>query len=132
MEATPIESTKKILLVVDDSPEVAFTARCCLQTRFERVFTTTSPKQAAYFLKTRPITHLLCDLELDSDGETTLSGLNYAAKWREDFPHLQRIIIYTGKDIGDITIPFCIDDIVPKMAGMDRIANALLGDANQD
>jgi CheY-like chemotaxis protein len=124
------------LLIVDDCEEVVYMAKRFLASKFDNVWTSTSPSEAIRILKGKKVSHLLCELRLGPRDEDRLSGFVYAAEWRKAFPELERVVIFTAEDISDITIPLYvpryINDIISKNRGMDCVEETLLNtDRNQ-
>ena len=120
------EFDQKVLLIVDDDRQVARAAKRAISPSFDAVLSTTDPHAATRILEQKKVSHVLCDLNLGLDVHGALNGFAFASLWRSAFPHLEKIVIFTGEDVCDLTIPLDVDAVLPKSASIDRIAETLL------
>ena len=115
----------KVLLIVDDCEQIGRAVKRILQSEFDKVYVTVDPAQATKILDSERVSHVLCDLNLGIDDERT-DGFVFAQLWRNTYPNLEKIFIFTGENIADLTIPDFLDGIIPKSAGMEQLSTALL------
>jgi DNA-binding NtrC family response regulator len=119
----PVTSaTRATLLVVDDESAVCRALRRMLRGRIGRILTAETPEDAEAALASAEVTHLVCDHYL-GPGQTL--GADLAAAWRGRHPSLRRVVILTGRDVGDIEPTPGIDCILPKTTDIEQLVALL-------
>lgn len=122
---------RRVLLVLDDDPQVCRVMERCLKDRFEEIFTETNPIRAHAVLETQRVTHILADLRLGGEAD----GAAFVTFWKREFSHIERAVIFTAGDVHNVGVDGCerfapeIDAIISKVDGIDAIIAALIGDA---
>ena len=116
---------RSVLLVVDDNSNVAEATKHRMVHKFDSVFTATDPHKATQILEENSVSHILCGLNLGLD-DSRLNGFMFSSFWKSEFPSIKRIVILTGEDICDQTIPLDIDAVIPKTTSVEALAKALL------
>lgn len=113
----------KILLVVDNEPQITRLVRRVCTKDFAIVYTACSAKRATQILNSIPVTHLVCDFNLNEDQ----NGVALICGWRSQFSSLQRTILYTGSDFSQISTPDQIDVVLQKGESTSLLRSAVLG-----
>jgi len=85
--------------------------RRLLNGKVDEIITAQTPVDAEVVLKTKPVTHVLCDHFL-GPGQPT--GLSIAHNWKQNYPSLKKVIILTGTDVNYLSQASGIDKIIPK------------------
>lgn len=120
---------EKIVLVLDDDPQICLLMERCLRGHFDTVLTATDPNCAHQLLEEKSITHVLADLRLGGQADGTM----FLVLWKREFPCIKRAVIFTAADVRDFmenspaALAQEIDAIVSKLDGIDEIITALLG-----
>jgi ActR/RegA family two-component response regulator len=115
---------KKILMVVDDTPNVGRALSRLFSRHFDEVHVLASAAEAASLLKQKPVTHVVCDHCL---GEGDPLGLDLVPRWRKEHPSIERAIILTGLDETTLIAGPGIDAIVSKLTGSEELVRVLKG-----
>jgi ActR/RegA family two-component response regulator len=114
----------KILMVVDDTPNVGRALSRMLGKHFDEVHVLGSAAEAASLLKQKPVTHVVCDQCL---GKGDPRGLDLVPVWRREHPSIERAIVLTGLDETTLAAGPGIDAIVSKLTGSEELVRALKG-----
>jgi ActR/RegA family two-component response regulator len=118
-------STKKILMIVDDTSYVGRALSRALGKHFDEVHALTSAAEATALLERRPVTHVICDHCL---GEGDPPGLDLVPRWRRENPSIERAILLTGLDERTMKAGPEIDAVVSKLAGTAELVRVLNGE----
>lgn len=102
---------RRILLIVDDWPQVGRSLRRCLAHGFDQVHLAVTQPEAEHYLAEHRPTHLLCDCVL---GENLPLGTELIGRWRQQFPGIQLAALVTGSDMELITEGPGIDAVFRK------------------
>lgn len=113
----------KVLLVVDNEPSITRLVRRICAHDFEIIYTACSSKRAKEYLRCAPVTHLVCDFDLNE----SKNGVALICKWRSEFPRLQRTVLFTGSDFTQFSIPNQIDAVLQKGEPICRLRAAIIG-----
>ncbi|MCP4606902.1 MAG: response regulator [Proteobacteria bacterium] len=99
-ESTP-DTSREILLIVDDNPVVLKSLYSALRHEFSEVFTADNLSKAESVLQDKRVTHLICDQKL---GESEPLGVDLIRNWRHQYPLICRGLLLTVGDLVDIEI----------------------------
>jgi DNA-binding NarL/FixJ family response regulator len=116
--------TIRILMVVDDTPNVGRALSRVLRKHFDEVHVLESAAEAAALLGWKPVTHVICDQCL---GEGDPRGLDLVPLWRREHPSIERAIILTGLDERTFVASPGVDAVISKLAGSEELVRALKG-----
>ena len=117
-------SSKEILMIVDDTPNVGRALSRIFTKKFDEVHVLSCAAEAAALLGQKPVTHIICDQCL---GEGDPRGLDLVPLWRREHPSIERAIILTGLDETTFVASPGIDAVVSKLAGSEELVRALKG-----
>jgi len=117
-------SSKKVLLIVDDTPNVGRAMARMLNRHFDELHLLTCAAEAAALLGQEPVTHVICDQCL---GEGDPPGTDLVPRWRREHPSIERAVILTGLDPTTLLAGPGIDAIVSKLAGSEELVRILKG-----
>jgi DNA-binding response OmpR family regulator len=124
------ERVKRILLIVDDIPEVARALRRFMTKSFDLVLVAHSAEEAESMLcdPDNPPTHLVCDHYL---GKGMRVGADLIPQWRRTHAQLVAAVLLTGSEVENLTAIEGIDRIYGKPLDPRELACFLLaaGDA---
>lgn len=112
--------TDRVLLIVDDCPEIGRGLRRCLKRGFDTVHVATNASEAESLLddsRRCPI-YVLCDHYL---GENSPGGVDLVGSWRRRFPNIVSAAVFSGSDLHDIPAAGGIDRIFRKPLDVDAI-----------
>lgn len=114
-------SAQRVLLILDDAPEVARALRRFMSSDFDIVREANTPEEAERFLGDPdcPVTHLICDQFL---GKGLPLGADLIRRWRPTYPRLVVAVLHTGSDMEGLVEGGGID----KVFGKPLDARALL------
>jgi len=115
---------KNVLLVVDDNEYVAETTVRHLASKFDSVFAATDPHRATQILEEHQVSHILCGFCLGLDASRSI-GFVFSSFWRNEFPDIRRIVIFTGEAVPPQAIPGDVDAVIPKTSGIEGMFEAL-------
>jgi hypothetical protein len=121
---TPRISTSnvsRVLLVVDDEPELAPMFHRFLKNDFETILDAISPSDADRALASYPVTHLVVDATFN-DG---ISGSDWIEKWRLGFPSIRFAAVFTGMSERIRFVAPGVDGVFIKPEGFDDLLKAL-------
>ena len=114
---------KTILLIIDDESSVCRVLRRVLRNKVDEIVTAETPVDAHIVLKTKPVTHVICDHLL---GPGQPKGLEIAKNWKQTYASIKKIVILTGTNAAQtIEIPSGIDHILPKTTEPVKLVNYL-------
>ncbi len=117
----PATAPARILLVVDDEPELGAMFRRFLKRSFAEIHEAESAEKAAALLASTPVTHLIVDASLPD----CTSGETLATKWRGEHPGLRFVALFSGSaSLRDAQIPG-VDRVFIKPDGFDELVQAL-------
>jgi len=88
----------------------------------DEILTALNPQEADAFLRTQPVTHVICDHWF---GHGQPLGVDVAAGWRDRHQSIAHVVVLTGRDIEQINRPEAVDEIVPKTATKEMLLAAL-------
>lgn len=83
----------RCLLIVDDRPEILRSLKRYMAPLFREVLLAETPEEAESHLRAATPDTLLCDYWL---GDGLPTGTELIARWRGEFPCLQRLVLMTG------------------------------------
>jgi len=115
-------NSKKILMVVDDTPNVGRALSRILGKYFDEVHVLESASEAAALLGQKVVTHVICDHCL---GEGDPLGLDLVPRWRREHPAIERAIIMTGLDERTLIPGPEIDAVVSKLTRSEELVRLL-------
>jgi CheY-like chemotaxis protein len=115
-------NSKKILMVVDDTPAIGRALSRVLNRYFDEVHILTSAAEATALLGQKVVTHVICDHCL---GEGDPLGLDLVPRWRREHPLIERAIILTGLDERTLIAGPEIDAVVSKLTGSEELVRLL-------
>ncbi|HEY3452535.1 MAG TPA: response regulator [Myxococcales bacterium] len=84
----------RVLLLVDDEPDITKVLRRMLKRSFDAVFTATSGEAAAEILSQNSVTHVVADHDLGDEGP---KGATLVSRWRQAHPSIRFAAIFTGR-----------------------------------
>ena len=113
----------RILLVVDDEPDITTLIRRLLKRSFDEIHVAASGAEASEVLARSPVTHLVTDFFL---GVREPQGSTLVAEWRAAHPSIRFAAVFTGrvstKDIAGLP---GIDAVYAKPAGFEHLLDEL-------
>jgi DNA-binding NarL/FixJ family response regulator len=115
-------SAWRVVLVVDDRPYVCRALARVLKYRFQHVHTATTFDEAEALLGERRVTHVVCDCALGEDQPRTFDRV---PDWRRCWPSIERVVLFSGTDLTDVSIPPEVDAVVPKGADPRELIESL-------
>jgi DNA-binding NtrC family response regulator len=118
----PPDSSKKIVLIVDDNQMIRRMLWRNLKNVFDEVLTAADPDEADRLLRENRVTHLLCDCDL---GHNAPLGCDLVPAWRKMQPSISRAVIFTGSDVSNTKMPPEVDCVVPKTEELKELITAL-------
>ncbi len=86
----------RVLLVVDDEPEIRAMVKRLLGRSFDEVHLSGCEAEAEFVLAARPVTHVLADMFLGPDEKL---GCELVSHWRKRFSSIQWAALFTGSNI---------------------------------
>ena len=116
--------SKRILMIVDDTPNVGRALSRVLGRYFDEVHPLTSASEAAALLGQMPVTHVICDYCL-GDGDPP--GVELVPRWRREHPSIERAVILTGLDPTTLLAGPGIDAVVSKLADTEELVRIVKG-----
>ncbi|HEY3451230.1 MAG TPA: response regulator [Myxococcales bacterium] len=109
----------RVVLLVDDEPDITTLFRRVLKRSFDEVHVALSGKEAAEILAKRAVTHLVTDFFLGADEP---QGTALVARWRTAYPSIRFAAVFTGrastKEIGGLP---GIDAVFAKPGGFEEL-----------
>jgi CheY-like chemotaxis protein len=118
-------SAQRVLLILDDTPEVARALRRFMSNDFDVVREASTPEEAERFLgdPESPTTHLICDHYL---GKGVPLGADLIRRWRRSYPLLQVAVLHTGSDMEGLVAGDGIDKVFGKPLDARELLQFLL------
>ena len=118
----------RVLLIVDDLPEVGSSSRRLFKHSFDAVHCATTPERAETVLTTAEprVTHLLCDFNL---GDGVPNGMQLIQAWRALYPELQLAALYSAADIDDLPAEKGVDKVFRKPVGIAEVERFFAAEA---
>jgi ActR/RegA family two-component response regulator len=118
-------ASKRVLLIVDDIPEVARALRRFLRKDFDAVHVAHTVEEAEGYLGApeSPPTHLVCDQYL---GKGKALGADLIPVWRERYSHLRVAVLFTGSEVDRLVVRPGIDKIFGKPIDVRELLRFLL------
>jgi hypothetical protein len=86
-------SRSRILLAVDRNRGVQRLVRHTFDECFYGIYTATFITETEMILRNFPITHLLCELDMDEPDQRIV----LTAQWRRMYPDISRVCIFSGR-----------------------------------
>ena len=124
--SSEMKADKKVLLILDDDKYMVRALLRSFDSLFDEIFGVTDPDEATSILELNRVSHIICDLNLGVNVETGTNGFTLSTLWRKRFPTIERIVIYSGEPLGNISIPPEIDAVVQKTKDIAFITDRLL------
>ena len=118
------EHPKKILMIVDDMPNVGRALSRVLRRHFDEIHALECAAEADALLGRLPVTHVICDHCL---GEGDPLGLDLVPRWRREHRSIQRAIVLTGANERSLVAGPGIDAIASKVTGSEELVKLLNG-----
>jgi DNA-binding NtrC family response regulator len=115
-------SSKKILMIVDDTPNIGRALSRMIGRHFDEVHVLTGAAEASDLLGRTRVTHVICDQCL---GEGDPRGLDLVPRWRRAHPSIERAIVLTGFDARTLVAGPEIDAVVSKLTGSHELMGLL-------
>jgi DNA-binding NtrC family response regulator len=112
----------RVLLVVDDEPEICKLLKRSLRGEFDEIHTATDQTDAESILQERPVTHVVCDFYL-ATGDTL--GDRLLSVWRDSWPSIEYAALFTGSTIERHEGSGKIDDIFAKPRDFNNLVASL-------
>jgi ActR/RegA family two-component response regulator len=113
----------RVLLIVDDTAEVARGLRRCLKHDIGIIRCAHSPEEAEKLLQEWPApTHVLCDENL---GEGSEKGSVLIRRWREQFQSIRRAGLLTGGEPKALAVGGGVDRVFAKPVNLDEVRGFL-------
>jgi len=113
--AVPANAAKRILLIVDDEPDLAPMFRRFLRKSFDEIHDALDATQAEHLLE-KPVTHLVVDAALPE-----ASGVELVARWRQLAPTVRFAAMFSGStDLRGASIPG-VDEVYVKPDGFEAL-----------
>ena len=112
----------RMLLIVDDDPRICRMLSRRLESSFDGFHTAGTPADAEFKLKEESITHLICDFNL---GEEAPKGTDLIAKWRSQYPSIERAVLFTSAHLNDKIKPAGTDVLIHKTTDFNQLMEAL-------
>ena len=119
---TCAHQTRRTLLVIDSNESTRKVLNRVLSSKFEEVHTAKSFVEAIRITRDIEITHLVTAFVFEKEG---VNGFEVGAYLRSSRSKIQRVIVFTGADVSDLTIPDGIDAVVFKPAGLEELTDVL-------
>jgi DNA-binding NtrC family response regulator len=116
--------SKKILMIVDDTPNIGRALARMLRKSFDEVHVLTCAAEAATLLAQGPITHVICDHCL---GEGDPPGLDLVPRWRSEHPSIERAVVLTGLDPRTLFAGPGVDAVASKLTGSEELRRLVMG-----
>ncbi|MBN2530485.1 MAG: response regulator [Deltaproteobacteria bacterium] len=112
-----------ILLIVDDNPLICRMLSRRLLSSFDALHTACTKEEAEQHLSKTPVSHLVCDKDL---GESAQNGIALVARWRTEYPSIERAVLFTGDEsTGSATLFPGIDAVVYKTTNFNQLIKSL-------
>ena len=112
----------RVLLIVDDDPRICRMITRRLESSFDGLHTANTPADAEHKLEKETITHVICDFHL---GEGAPKGTDLIAKWRSQYPSIERVVLFTSTYLDDKVKPAGEDAIIHKTTDFNQLMEAL-------
>ncbi len=112
----------RILLVVDDEPEICKLIKRSLRGEFDEIHVAGDQIDAETVLEDRHVTHVVCDFYL-ATGDTL--GDKLLARWRDDWPSIEYAALFTGSTIERHGGSEKIDDVFTKPNDFNKLVSRL-------
>ena len=117
-----LDGKLRVLLIVDDDPRICRMLSRRLESSFDGFHTAGTPADAERKLKEESITHLICDFNL---GEEAPNGTDLIAKWRSQYPSIERAVLFTSAPLNDKIKPAGVDALIHKTTDFNQLMEAL-------
>ena len=113
----------RVVLLVDDEPDITALFRRVLKRTFDEVLVAFSGDEATEILDHKPVTHVVSDYFLGPD---STQGTKLIADWRSHHPSIRFAAIFTGRaSTGDFDGMPGIDAAFAKPAGFEDLIERL-------
>lgn len=111
------------LLVADTHIPIHKLFKRCFTSQFHEILTACNEEDAEKLIRTGNVSHIVISSQI---AETT-STRELVARWRSQFPSIQRVILHTGAGIGSLqsTTPF--DAVLAKPSPKQTIEQTVMG-----
>ena len=113
---------RRILLLVDDDPNVLRSLSRLLGPEFDLLLTAQTVEDAERLLEDNPVTHLVCDGDL---GPSSPAGLELVPRWRRQHASIVYAVIFSGSDLSRIPAPHGVDSLLPKSSDPAELTRLL-------
>jgi DNA-binding response OmpR family regulator len=121
-EAVSTATSTRILLVVDDEPEICKLIKRSLRGEFDEIHLAEGQSEAESVLSTTPVTHVVCDFYL-ATGDTL--GDRLLVEWRDSWPSIEYAALFTGSTLERVAGHEKIDDVFLKPNGFSDLVDHL-------
>lgn len=113
----------RVLLLVDDEPDITTLFRRVLKRTFDQVYVAFSGAEASEILEHTPVTHVVSDVML---GAKDPKGTELIARWRGAYPGIRFAAVFTGRaSVKEVSGLPGIDAAFAKPAGFEALVAQL-------
>ena len=113
----------RVLLLVDDEPDITTLFRRVLKRTFDQVYVAFSSAEANEILARTPVTHVVSDMIL---GAKEATGTTLIARWRGAYPTIRFAAVFTGRaSPKEIVGKPGVDAVFTKPAGFEALVAQL-------
>lgn len=113
---------RRVLLLVDDEPDLGALFTRLLSRSFDEVHFAPGPASAEDFLARGSVTHLIVDAVLERGAA---KGQDLICRWRRAHPTVVYAAIFSGRKLAKEDLPAEVDEAFSKPDGLDALLERL-------